>query len=220
LIKKARERGIPVLGICLGMAYIVAAFGGKMKMLSGTSMQLHDNKSDKLRIPVHSIQTVKSTLLDGIISDSIFWHTSVKKNSIENKNLFFQKIKNLDTNKKLLTQGILLVNSTHWREVIKFNNCVDEDGWLEISAYEITEHVIEAVETRHGGAAPMLGIQRHPEYIPLRDENSGALRKDYPPNRRILIAFSECATTYANKCRLLQNLRTSNTRNVVFRAKL
>lgn len=224
LVKKAIERGIPVLGICAGSWLVATCYEGvKTAALQDEVHDLHrqdkplsarsviGDKADVgeeetipgLRGIAHKAVIKEETMLHQIVSKAKGWRLK----SPHGKALFWE-----NPMTKMEEEGDILmgVNSTHWRVVVAQNKegRIDNESLLVISAIEPEHNTIEAFESRFG--VPIMGIQFHPEYrVPVWITKKAIVPDwEYPANRRILEGFLETALTHANKKELMREIDT------------
>lgn len=198
LIKDAKLRGRPILGICAGSWRILESYDGKTTAVDDhcySSMPYIGTKGTVVNnTSIHAITVTDHTILSGAMSP--------KK---------FENIRQYPE-----------VNSVHWEAADK-DNLPNE---LEAVAHSINHEVeapknrqgaqmnpatdsIEAFETKFG--APVLGIQWHPEayYNGKKDVESKR-------QRNIINYMAEAGDAYQAKQRMLCELKKSMVNNVGF----
>lgn len=134
-IKKAIEKGIPILGICSSTWLLSSLFkGGKSQALSGEALQKHaigpqvvidETKIHPSRLSQHAMTVKPSTILYSIMKYSDKWESIPSVDGSMNKKLKLKLIPNTEDKQQQLTianydqQSNIThnVNSTHWRTV-------------------------------------------------------------------------------------------------------
>ncbi|NJE02216.1 gamma-glutamyl-gamma-aminobutyrate hydrolase family protein [Thermococcus sp. JdF3] len=146
LVKKAVERGVPILGICRGMQVINVALGGTLYQdLNEIPKAIKHDWELKLIGPsqrVHGVRIKMNSKLYGILKDKL---------DIEGTNEVY-----------------LRVNSFHHQAVKRVG-----EGIRPV-AYAV-DGLIEAIEGAEGTEGFILGVQWQPEYLPEMERLYGAL---------------------------------------------
>lgn len=111
LVKKAKEKGIPVLGICAGSWLVAECFaGGKTDVLPMESdayflndqvgeVKINNDGIRKARLQAHSAHIMPNTMLGGIVKNASRWTPTIKENKLQ-KTL---QRKNIHSNEVVLT---------------------------------------------------------------------------------------------------------------------
>jgi len=131
LVKKAIEKGIPVLGVCSGSWMIASCFqGAKTKALVGEALKTHKEGPAEIvdetlipysRLPKHKLAIKPGTLLYGIVKDSENWEATPDGRGGVVKELQRKETSARENKKEESLDHHYLcisVNSTHWRAII------------------------------------------------------------------------------------------------------
>lgn len=180
LIARARNSGLPTLGICGGSRCLARGFGAPEEALSGADLMTHNQKGTAAM--AHSLTFPDpSTILGG---------AALGRKTVDAINSTHQKI---------------VAYERKTGELSHVNRLTTDEPELTVSARSPEGHP-EGFETTHG--APIVGVTSHPEAI--HGASSAARKQATPQGRdwsdRVFKGFEQSMKAYAGRQQVNEEL--------------